>query len=141
MEPDKHIFCIDNIFVSISNNLINVQKNLIFFYQLYWNYLLDLFSSLKSKNQPLFAHTHLSTLTHDWFNHAGYADAPYHAFLSKLFAEGHHKNSVILLYADHSLRFGPVLNTTSSVYENRLPFFYIYVPDSLSLDGPLGNAT
>ena len=78
---------------------------------------------------------HLSTLTHDYFNSAGYADKPFSSFLQKLFSGGYYKNSLIILYSDHGLRFGSATNTTASIHEQRLPFIYIYVPDTLSLNG------
>lgn len=77
----------------------------------------------------------MSTLTHNLFNYAGLVDKPFHHFLHRLFAEDHHLNSVIMLYSDHALRFGPVMRTKASIYESKLPFFYIYLPDSLTLSG------
>src|SRR5690606_25672434 len=65
----------------------------------------------------------------------GYVDRPFKNFLSELFLRGHHENSLIILYSDHAMRFGPEIKTTANLYEQRLLFFYMRVPDSLSLDG------
>lgn len=105
-------------------------------HELYWDYLLDLFQAFQSRSNTVhFTFAHMSTLTHNYFNHAGYADKPFSSFMEKLFTGGHHQNSVIMVYSDHALRFGDAVNTTSNVHEQRLPFFYIYIPDTLTLNG------
>lgn len=86
-------------------------------------------------NQPHFIFNQASTLTHDYFNHAGYADRPYASLLKRIFDNDFHKNTVIFLYSDHGLRFGDILRTQSGIYEQRLPFFYMYIPDELVVDG------
>ena len=92
-------------------------------------------SSSSSSSVPHFTFAHLSTLTHNYFNHAGYADRPFHRFLSAFFERKLHQNTVILFYADHHLRFGSVSRTAAFAFESRLPFFYVYLPDSLVLNG------
>lgn len=101
--------------------------------QYYYQYLLDLLTSFSEGKDPSphFTFAHLSTLTHNYFNHAGYADIPYHRFLSNFFSRNLQRNTVILLYADHHLRFGAVTRTTSFLYESRLPFAYVYLPGEL----------
>lgn len=77
----------------------------------------------------------MSTLTHNYFNHAGYADKPFSRLLEQIFHRGYNENSIIILYSDHGLRFGDITFTKAGIYEIRLPYFYIYVPDSLKLNG------
>ena len=105
-------------------------------HEIYWDYLLDLYQAIRLRsNSAHFTLAHMSTLTHNFFNHAGYADRPFSSFLERLFKNGHNQNSVIMVYSDHALRFGSSVNTTANVHEQRLPLFYMYIPDSLELDG------
>ena len=104
--------------------------------QIYWDYILDMLKAFKARgNQSHFTFSHLSVLSHQQLHLVAYQDRPFHNFLERLFRGGHHENSLIILYSDHALRFGSGLNTTANLYEQRLPFFYIRVPDSLSLGG------
>src|SRR5690625_5016955 len=94
--------------------------------------MLDLLESFHTHDdQRHFTFMQLSTLTHNYLNHAGYADLPFYQFLSQLFAHGYHRKTLITLHSDHGLRFGSILTTRSGIYEQRLPYFYMYVPDSL----------
>lgn len=86
-------------------------------------------------NQPHFIFNQASSLTHDYFNHAGHADRPYVSLLKRIFDNDYHKNTIIFLYSDHGLRFGDILRTQSGIYEQRLPFFYMYIPEELVIDG------
>ena len=102
--------------------------------QIYYDYLLDLFESYKvHDNQAHFTFAHVSTLTHNYFNHAGYSDKIFSPFLERLFLKKYNENTLILLYSDHGLRFGQVVETRSGIYEQRLPYFYIYIPDSMRI--------
>ena len=84
-------------------------------------------------NQPHFTFAHLSTITHGSLNDAGYADKIFHSFMENLFQKGYNNNSLIILFSDHGLRFGNILYTKSSIYEQRLPYFYIYIPDTMRI--------
>ena len=96
---------------------------------------MDLFESFRRHDhQAHFVFSHLSTLTHDYFNHGGYADKVFSDFLGKIFRNEYHKDSLIILFSDHGLRFGNIVYTKSGIYEQRLPYFYIYVPDSMKIE-------
>lgn len=100
------------------------------------DYLLDLFESYQvHSNQTHFTFAHLSTVTHDNWRNGEYLDKSVAQFLDTLFTNHYADNTVIILYSDHGFRFGSLLKTKSAVYEQRLPLMYIYVPDTLHLDG------
>lgn len=86
-------------------------------------------------NQSFFIMAHVAALTHDMLNYVGYADRPFYRFVQRMFESNLQENTVIMFYSDHAIRFGPSLLTQSHFYEERLPFFYIYIPDSLVLEG------
>ncbi|GFY57049.1 uncharacterized protein TNIN_199971 [Trichonephila inaurata madagascariensis] len=51
--------------------------------------------------RPYFSFSMTSSLTHDYFNHAGYADYPTVKFLEDLWDMGAHNNSVVIIFGDH----------------------------------------
>lgn len=76
-----------------------------------------------------------SKLTHSGAHLAALMDVPFERFLSQIFDSNFNNDSVIILYADHATRYGPITETVSGIYEQRLAFFYLYIPDSLILSG------
>lgn len=82
---------------------------------------------------------HLATLTHDYLNHAQYADQPILRFLKRIFEHQIDKDTVILFYSDHGLRIGPILLTESGYHESRLPFMYLSIPKTLKLKDENGK--
>jgi len=102
--------------------------------------MLDLFDAVRARGQSHFTFIQNSYLTHGYLNHAGYIDRPFSIFLKRFFAAGHHRNTLVFLYSDHGLRYGPILKTRSGIYEQRLPFFYVYVPDEFQLEPTMDSA-
>ena len=80
------------------------------------------------RNEPCFAFTFITRLTHEDVNNAGAADEPYFNFFSKLHKEGLLTNTVLLFYSDHGMRFGKIRETYIGKLEERLPFMYMSVP-------------
>ena len=80
------------------------------------------------RNEPYFAFTFITRLTHEDVNSAGPADEPYFNFFSKLHKEGLLTNTVLLFYSDHGMRFGKIRETYIGKLEERLPFMYVAVP-------------
>ncbi|GFV46906.1 uncharacterized protein TNCV_1270241 [Trichonephila clavipes] len=78
--------------------------------------------------RPYFSFSMTSSLTHDYFNHAGYADYPTVKFLEDLWDMGAHNNSVVIIFGDHGLRFGSIRSTYIGKFEERMPFLYIHFP-------------
>lgn len=79
--------------------------------------------------------SHLADLTHDIHLNAGHADQPLEHLLSRIFAENLNKKTVIIVFSDHGIRFGPLRRTASGSFEERLPFVYIYVPEDQKIVG------
>ena len=107
-------------------------------FQYYYDYILDQFDIFKNRSQHHLTWIHSSTLMHENLNDCQYADQPLHQLLTSLFKADHHNDTLIMLYSDHSIRIGPILETNSGYYETRLPFLYIRVPDSLQLRDQFG---
>lgn len=80
------------------------------------------------RNEPYFAFTFITRLTHEDVNSAGPADEPYFNFFSKLYKEGLLTNTVLFFYSDHGMRFGKIRETYIGKLEERLPFMYVAVP-------------
>ena len=80
------------------------------------------------KNEPFFAFTFITRLTHEDINNAGAADGPYFNFFSKLHQEGLLANTVLLFFSDHGMRFGKIRDSFVGKLEERLPFMYMAVP-------------
>ena len=80
------------------------------------------------RNEPYFAFTFITRLTHEDVNSAGPADEPYFNFFRKLHKEGFLTNTVLFFYSDHGMRFGKIRETYIGKLEERLPFMYIAVP-------------
>ncbi|KAJ6220701.1 hypothetical protein RDWZM_006513 [Blomia tropicalis] len=100
-----------------------------------WKYFMDQLKAFELRNQSHFSIVHTSRVTHNYLNYAGYLDIPLKRFMVELFDRNFHQNSIIVVLADHSLNFGPILSTESGKFEKRFPLFYLYIPDSLKLDG------
>ena len=80
------------------------------------------------KNNPYFAFSFLTRLTHDGINKAGAADEPYYDFISSLHQSGALENTLLVFFSDHGMRFGPIRESYSGKMEERLPFMAIALP-------------
>ncbi|KAF8770959.1 hypothetical protein HNY73_018426 [Argiope bruennichi] len=96
--------------------------------ELMYDYVRDFVRTMGNK-RPYFAFAMQSSLTHDYFNHAGYADFPTIKLLEDLWDYGADNNSVIVLFGDHGLRFGAIRSTYIGKFEERMPFMYIHFPE------------
>jgi len=103
----------------------------------YWQYILDQMSAFRARgNQPHFIFSLMGSISHDELNDVGYLDRPARRFLEQIFAAGHHQNTMIMFLSDHAIRgHRKIAHTTGFQYEQRLPLFYLYIPDSLTLHG------
>lgn len=79
---------------------------------------------------PYFAMGYTSTLTHDGFNDAGYADYPLERFLRTVFGDGMNRTALFLI-SDHGLQFADdlIMDPYSWQLEERLPFAHIVMPE------------
>ena len=81
------------------------------------------------RKQKYFALHFMARLTHDKFNNAGLVDPLVKDLLEKLFDDNLMSDTILAFFSDHGLRFGPIRETLSGKYEERLPFMHIYVPE------------
>ncbi|GFY77573.1 uncharacterized protein TNIN_300841 [Trichonephila inaurata madagascariensis] len=91
-----------------------------------YNYLKDFVKTMGDK--PLFAFTFVARLTHDSLNAAGYADEPTFHLLRDLHDNGALNKSLLILFSDHGIRFGPIRQTYIGKFEERMPFIYLFFP-------------
>ena len=85
--------------------------------------------AMDKRQQKFFAYISICETTHDWASGGQIMDVPYFNFLSSVFEENLNKNTLILFFSDHGLRFGKLRETHSGEMENRLPFMFIHLPD------------
>ena len=90
-------------------------------------------AAFRDRHQPHLTWIHQSTVSHEEVNNCQWADGPVVRLLERLFAGGHHRNTVIAFYSDHAIRIGKILETESGFHETRLPFLYLYAPEELRL--------
>jgi len=72
----------------------------------------------------------MARLTHDYLNSAGLADPIVAKLLNRLFNQNLLSNTILVLFSDHGIRFGPIRQTLSGKLEERLPFMHIFMPDN-----------
>ncbi|CAG2176709.1 unnamed protein product, partial [Oppiella nova] len=89
---------------------------------------------MRTRQQKYFAFVFMAHLTHNNANYAGYADLPVYTLLSQLFDNNLLNDTILFLYSDHGIRFGKMRSTASGTLEERLPFVYIYLPQSYKSD-------
>lgn len=80
-------------------------------------------------HRPHFAFTFVARLTHDKLNSAGYADEPSFQLLRDLHDSGALNRSLLVLFSDHGIRFGPIRQTYIGKFEERMPFIYLFFPE------------
>ena len=75
----------------------------------------------------------MADLTHNIYWNAANADLPLYRLLSEIFRHNLQRNTLIVVFSDHGIRFGSIRQTRSGQIEERMPFIYLYVPDELNL--------
>ncbi|GAB1606859.1 uncharacterized protein LOC115222996, partial [Argonauta hians] len=80
------------------------------------------------KNDPYFAFTFITRVSHDDMNDAGKADVEYLRFLQKSFKNNLLNNTIVFMFGDHGIRFGGFRKTYIGRLEERLPAMYILPP-------------
>jgi len=99
---------------------------------MYFDYLKDFIQSMKENNEKYFALMFLARLTHNQVNNCGFADLPAANFFSYLSNQNLLNDSVIVFFSDHGTRSGPIRRTLTGKIEERLPFMFIHIPNSLN---------
>lgn len=91
-----------------------------------YNYLKDFVNTMEGR--PSFSFTFVTRLTHDSLNAAGHADEPTFHLLRDLHDNGALNRSLLVLFSDHGIRFGPIRQTYIGKFEERMPFIYLFFP-------------
>ncbi|XP_062621920.1 uncharacterized protein LOC134283484 [Saccostrea cucullata] len=80
------------------------------------------------QNSPYFAFSFATTLTHDEFYHAQYADLPLLNFIRELHEDQLLNNTLLIVFSDHGIRIGNYRNTYEGMMEERLPMMHLVFP-------------
>ncbi|KAL9978381.1 hypothetical protein ACROYT_G015887 [Oculina patagonica] len=89
-------------------------------------YLLSFYRAYKDK--PKFSLTTHADISHDNINTIGYIDDDLKTFLLILEKKGILSNTLLVIFADHGLRFASVRKTIQGKLEERLPFISLTFP-------------
>ena len=80
-------------------------------------------------DRPHFSFSFSYDLTHDTLNSVRYVEQSTYEFISRLRDSGaFERNTILLVFADHGLRFGPILKTDIGRLEVNLPMMFIVMP-------------
>nr|CAH7722093.1 unnamed protein product [Callosobruchus chinensis] len=80
------------------------------------------------KNQPKFGIFWMNTFSHENVSTPSRMDGVFERFFTDLKNDGILEDSMVVLLADHGMRFGPIRSTIQGWYEERLPVNFISVP-------------
>ncbi|RZC33112.1 uncharacterized protein BDFB_011070, partial [Asbolus verrucosus] len=80
------------------------------------------------EQHPKFGLFWMNTFSHDNLNLPSSMDEKVELFLKDIY---HHlQNTILVFFSDHGFRFGTIRYTHTGWLEERLPFIYIYLPES-----------
>uniref|UniRef100_T1J7E8 Uncharacterized protein n=1 Tax=Strigamia maritima TaxID=126957 RepID=T1J7E8_STRMM len=91
-----------------------------------YKWILDLFN--RFSDEPLFAYSFLTRLSHYSYNMVAYYDKPIYDFLVAMNNAGHLNRTIVLLFSDHGYRFGGLRTTYVGHLEDKLPYFFFLLP-------------
>lgn len=81
-----------------------------------------------SRNMASFGFSFITRISHDNINSAGQADLIHLNNLKRLQESGILKNTVLIFFSDHGLRFGAIRKTYPGKFEERLPVMFFVFP-------------
>ncbi|XP_043463756.1 uncharacterized protein LOC122499454 [Leptopilina heterotoma] len=84
--------------------------------------------AVKFQNTPYFGFFWTNAVTHNSLSSLSILDPGILSRLQHLEREGVMNDSMIIFLSDHGIRFGEFRKTFMGWYEERLPFFYIWLP-------------
>ncbi|XP_064483337.1 uncharacterized protein LOC135396241 [Ornithodoros turicata] len=93
-----------------------------------YDYLAD-FADTYNPTNPFFAFLFVARLTHDVLNYAGYADGPTYRLLHRLHNSGALRNTLLIVFSDHGIRFGSIRQTYIGKFEERMPMMFLAFPE------------
>lgn len=109
----------------------NVPKHII---QL--NYTYSFIKKHTESKIPFFAFSFFVELSHDYVRLVSAADDDFKSWLSGLFNSGYLNNTFLFFLSDHGHRFDSMRATLVGRIEERMPFFSLVVPPSVSETHP-----
>jgi len=80
------------------------------------------------KRNPYFCFLLITRLTHDWLERTASADEVYLKFFKKAHGENILNNTMLIVTADHGMRFGPIRSKFIGLMEERLPLLFYSFP-------------
>lgn len=92
-----------------------------------YDYILDLATTYK--DDPYFGMFWANTFSHNAISDASSMDDRMVEYLKTFRDIGIYNNSAVIFFSDHGMRFGPTRQLPSGRIEERLPFFFIWLPD------------
>lgn len=99
-----------------------------------YQYMLDF--ATKFKNDSSFGLFWTNSFSHDELSMASKMDQRMKFYLDQLEQLGILETSIVIFFSDHGMRFGPIRNVFIGWLEERLPYFYIWLPKSFQLAYP-----
>lgn len=85
-----------------------------------------------SNGTPAFIYVWLTNLAHGDLNAAQFADESYFEFLKSLDLN----NTILFFMSDHGYRYGMIRETFAGWQEDKLPNFWVYLPQWVRLEFP-----
>lgn len=92
--------------------------------------------AVKYKNDPSFGFFWTNSFSHEDLSMSSSMDTRVVHYLEKLKALGILDSSIVMFFSDHGMRFGPIRNHFIGWLEERLPFFYIWLPETFQKAHP-----
>lgn len=85
---------------------------------------------------PYFGFTFFVELSHDYVSQVSIADEDMMQWLQDKYDNEYLNKTILILFSDHGHRFDSIRTTLVGRIEERMPFFAIYIPPSLTKDNP-----
>lgn len=88
------------------------------------------------KDEPSFGLFWTNSFSHEDLSMSSAMDTRVLFYLEELQNQGVLNNSIVIFFSDHGMRFGPIRKSFIGWLEERLPFFYIWLPENFKAEHP-----
>ncbi|GFV65486.1 uncharacterized protein TNCV_1737231 [Trichonephila clavipes] len=96
------------------------------------DYVRQFISKYHAANRPYFGFSFLAELSHEYLSRVASADDQLEEFFKYLNELGVLRNTVLIVMSDHGHRFDAIRATQVGHVEERMPFFAIHIPKTIS---------
>ncbi|GFT36793.1 uncharacterized protein NPIL_471631 [Nephila pilipes] len=96
------------------------------------DYVRQFISKYHNTNRPYFGFSFLADLSHEYLSRVASADDQFEEFFKHLHEFGYLDNTVLIVMSDHGHRFDAIRTTQVGHVEERMPFFAIHIPKTIS---------